>query len=121
MSPATKSPAPALAHEPCGEAAPACTAAAEASRIDLATHLDIEPDQIEPLTDSSDKRILAATIAALACHASDMKSRLPERGLKDVETCVRIEAASQLLLLEPVEDKRIYELSLYDNNPDVAC
>ena len=81
---------------------------------------DIEPDLIEPLTDSSDKRIQAATIATLACHASDKKSRLPERGLKDVETCFRIDAASQLLLLEPVEDKRIYELSLYDNNPDVA-
>ena len=45
----TKSPFHALAHEPCGEADPACTAAAEASRIDLATHLDIEPDQIELL------------------------------------------------------------------------
>jgi len=49
VSPDTKSPAHALAHEPCGEADPACTAAAEASRVDLATHLDIELDQIDLL------------------------------------------------------------------------
>ena len=44
-----ESPSHALAYEPCSEADLPCSVATEASRLDLATYLDIEPDQIEIL------------------------------------------------------------------------
>ena len=88
----------------------------------LQTTLDCEtayPDIIEPLADSSDKRIRAAAIAALAKHSDEGAPFWFERGLKDRETCVRLETAMLLSELDPREHQGLFELARYDPNPAV--
>ena len=50
--------------------------------------------------ESKNKRIRASALAALAKHASDDAERWFERGLKDPETCVRMEVARLLPMLD---------------------
>jgi hypothetical protein len=40
--------------------------------------------------------------------------------LKDPSNCVRIETARVLEHLDPKENQPVFELALYDNNPDVV-
>ncbi len=77
-------------------------------------------DAIEPLAGSKDKRIRAAAIAALARHSGSDAQPWFERGLKDPEACVRVQAASLLRQLDPARHRAVFELALYDPNPDVA-
>ena len=81
---------------------------------------DGEPGVIEPFAGSTDKRVRAAAIAALARHAGPDAPRWFERGLKDPSACVRLETASLLKQLDPAEHRGIFELALYDPNPKVA-
>jgi len=89
----------------------------------LATMLvceDAEPSVIEPLARSDNKRVRAAAIAALARHAGPDAPRWFERGLKDPCACVRLATARQLSTLDPAEHRGLFELALYDPNPQVA-
>ena len=79
---------------------------------------DSDPEVILPFTESENKRIRAAAIAALAKHADDAP-RWFERGLKDREACVRLETASLLATLDAIEHRAIFELALYDPNPAI--
>ncbi len=81
---------------------------------------DGHPEPIVPLAGAEDKRIRAAAIAALARHAGGDAPRWFERGLKDPEPCVRLAAAAVLEHLNPARHRRIFELALYDPNPQVA-
>ncbi len=81
---------------------------------------DGDPEVIAPLSESEDKRIRAAAIAALAKHSGDDAIHWFELGLKDPCTCVRLETAALLSELDPEEYRSIFELALYDSNPHVA-
>ena len=81
---------------------------------------DGSPEGIEPLAASPNKRLRAAALAALARHGGDDAPRWFRRALKDPSPCVRVAAARQLDQLDPTEHRDIFELALYDPNPDVA-
>jgi hypothetical protein len=78
------------------------------------------PEVIVPFADSTDKRVRAAATAALAKHGGKAASYWFERGLKDPEPCVRAETAALLGELHPALHKQIFELALFDPNPEVA-
>lgn len=82
-----------------------------------------EPDDAEiilPFAESRNQRIRAAAIAALVRHAGADGPRWLERGLRDPSPCVRLEAAGMLRGLDPAENREVFELALYDPNPNVA-
>jgi HEAT repeat protein len=79
-----------------------------------------DPEVIEPLADSADKRLRAAAIAALARHGGEDGAYWFAQGLKDPDACVRLETASLLTHLDPGEEREIFELALYDPNPQVS-
>jgi len=81
---------------------------------------DGHPGPIEPLARSESKRIRAAAIAALTKHAGNDAPKWYERGLKDPCACVRLETARRLPQLDPSAHRSIFELALYDPNPEVA-
>ncbi len=78
-----------------------------------------DPERLTPLAESPDKRIRAAAIAALAKHSGAAAARW-FRGLKDPSACVRLETAAVLSELDPTENRKIFELALYDHNPQIA-
>jgi hypothetical protein len=80
---------------------------------------DRDPEVILPFTESQNKRIRAAAIAALAKHSAEDAPRWFERGLKDGEACVRLETAALLPTLDATKHREIFELALYDPNPAV--
>ena len=80
---------------------------------------DGDPETILPFAESQDKRIRAAAIAALAKHSTDDTPRWFERGLKDREACVRLEIAARLPTLDVTQHQGIFELALYDPNPEI--
>ena len=80
---------------------------------------DGDPAAILPFAESQDKRVRAAAIAALAKHSVEDAPRWFERGLKDREACVRLETAAMLPTLDALEHDEIFELALYDPNPEV--
>ena len=81
---------------------------------------EVTTDLIEPLAASDNKRVRAAAIAALARHAGDGAPKWFERGLKDPSPCVRTRTAALLDQLDPAEHRAVFELALYDPNPQVA-
>ena len=60
------------------------------------------------------------SIAALARHAGGKAPFWFRRGLKDPSSCVRLATAAQLSRLDPTQHREVFELALYDPNPDVA-
>ena len=74
---------------------------------------------ILPFAESEDKRIRAAAIAALAKHSAEDAPRWFERGLKDREACVRLETAALLPKLDVTQHRAVFELALYDPNPEI--
>ncbi len=78
-----------------------------------------DPEAILPFAESQNKRIRAAAIAALAKHAVEDAPRWFERGLKDREACVRLETAALLPTLDVTQHRGIFELALYDPNPEI--
>ena len=81
---------------------------------------DVNLEALAPLGDDADKRIRASAVATLAQHAGADAAVWFERGLKDPETCVRLETASAMADLDPTQHRRLFEVALYDPNPDVA-
>lgn len=80
---------------------------------------DGDPEIILPFAESQNKRVRAAAIAALAKHSAEDAPRWFERGLKDREACVRLETAAVLPMLDVTQHRRIFELALYDPNPEI--
>ena len=80
---------------------------------------DGNPEVILPFAESQNKRIRAAAIAALAKHSVEDAPRWFERGLKDREACVRLETATLLPTLDAIQHRGIFELALYDPNPEI--
>ena len=80
-----------------------------------------DSDIVLPLVDSKVKRIRAAAIAVLVKHSGNDSTRWFERGLKDPSSCVRTETARLLHELDPTEHRKIFELALYDPNPQVSA
>ncbi len=80
---------------------------------------DGDPEVILPFAGSQDRRVRAAAIAALAKHSDDDRPRWFERGLKDPAGCVRVQTAALLSELDPTEHRSIFELALYDPNPEI--
>ena len=80
---------------------------------------DGDPEVILPFAESEHKRIRAAAIAALAKHSAGDAPRWFERGLKDREACVRLETAALLPTLDVAQNREIFELALYDPNPEI--
>ncbi len=80
---------------------------------------EADPEVIAPFAESQDRRIRGAATAALAKHGGQDAPRWFVRGLKDPEPCVRVETAALLSKIEPAEHKEIFELALYDPNPEV--
>jgi len=81
-------------------------------------HINLEP--LAPLGNAADKRIRAAALGTLARHAGRDAPRWFDRGLKDPETCVRLETASALEELDPVQHRRLFLIALTDPNADVV-
>ena len=81
---------------------------------------DGAPEVIEPFAASEDRDVRAAAIAALARHAGDDAPRWIERGLRDPEPCVRVEAVRFLAGLDPYTHRSIFHLAKQDPNPDIA-
>lgn len=79
-----------------------------------------DPEALVPLADSEDKRIRGAVIAALAKHSGENAPHWFEWGLKDPSAHVRLETAALLSRLDPVEHRAIFELALYDPNPEIT-
>jgi len=79
-----------------------------------------DPEVFVPLAESEDKRVRAAAFAALVRHSGEHALHWFEWGLKDPYACVRLETAALLSQLDPVEHRAIFELALYDPNPQVA-
>lgn len=79
-----------------------------------------DAEVIEPFAESSNKRIRGAAIAALARHSGRDAPRWFRRGLKDSQACVRVQTAALLSQLDPGRHRAIFELALYDPNPDVS-
>ena len=80
---------------------------------------DGDPEVLRPFAESQNKRIRAAAIAALAKHSVKDAPRWFERGLKDREACVRLETAALLPTLDVIRHPAIFELALYDPNPEI--
>ena len=80
---------------------------------------DGDPEVILPFAESQDKRVRAAAIAALAKHSVEDAPRWFEQGLKDREACVRLETAALLPTLDVTQHREIFELALYDPNPEI--
>jgi hypothetical protein len=79
-----------------------------------------DPAVIAPLADAADKRLRAAAFAALARHGGEDGAYWFEQGLKDPDACVRLETAAMLVHLDPAGHRDLFELALYDPNPQVA-
>ena len=69
--------------------------------------------------ESKNKRIRASALAALAKHDSHDAERWFERGLKDSETCVRMEVARLLPILDRIEYRTLFDIARHDPNPAV--
>ena len=80
---------------------------------------DGDPEVLMPFVESQNKRIRAAAIAALAKHSTEDAPRWFEQGLKDCEACVRLETAALLPTLDVTQHREIFELALYDPNPEI--
>ena len=80
---------------------------------------DGDTELLLPFVESQNKRIRAAAIAALAKHSSEDAPRWFERGLKDREACVRLETAALLPALDVTQHRGIFEIALYDPNPEI--
>ena len=80
---------------------------------------DGDPEIILPFAESQNKRIRAAAIAALAKHSVEDAPHWFKRGLKDREACVRLETAAVLPTLDVTQHREIFELALYDPNPEI--
>ena len=78
------------------------------------------PEPAAALADSPDRRVRAAAIAVLARHSGQDAPRWFERGLKDPSPCVRLKTAALLGQLDPRRHRAIFELALYDPNPQVV-
>jgi hypothetical protein len=78
-----------------------------------------DPEVIAPFAESEDKRVRAAATAALAKHGGAEAPQWLERGLKDPETCVRFAVSAVLPEVDPMEHREIFELALYDPNPEI--
>jgi len=81
----------------------------------------IEPDVLEPLARSENKRVRAAAVAVLARHGGPEAERWYERGLRDPEPCVRTATARLLKLLDPKRHRRLFDLARYDPNPQIEA
>jgi len=81
---------------------------------------DGSPEGIAPLAGSANKRVRAAALAALAHLGGEDARGWFTRGLKDPAPCVRVAVARELEHLDAAEYQDIFELALYDPNPDVA-
>ncbi len=81
---------------------------------------DGAPEPIAPLAESDDKRVRGAAIAALARHAGKDAAGWVERGLKDPDPCVRLEAVALLPEFDPAKHPLIFDLALHDLNPSIV-
>jgi len=75
---------------------------------------------LEPLTRSDNRRIRAAAIAALAALSPDRAAEWFAYGLRDPASCVRLATAALLEHLDPAEHREVFELALYDPNPQIS-
>ncbi len=80
---------------------------------------DGDPEVILPFARSADKRTRAAAIAALVKHSGKDGPGWFERGLKDPSGCVRTQTAALLSDLDPGQHRALFELALYDPNPEI--
>ena len=80
---------------------------------------DADTELLEPFAASADLRIRGAATAALARHAGDASKRWFRVGLTDPSPSVRTEMITLLPLLDPTENRELFELALYDPNPQV--
>jgi hypothetical protein len=80
-----------------------------------------DAEMLIDLADDPDKMIRAAAIAALAHHDVPNRSTWLRQGLTDPAPCVRLATAAQLEDVDPAIPAfhAIFELALYDPNPQV--
>jgi hypothetical protein len=81
---------------------------------------DIDPGLLAGPAGSADNRIRGAAIAALARHEGPVAADWFERGLKDPSPCVRLATAAVLSHLDPAANRRVFQIALYDPNPQVC-
>jgi len=81
---------------------------------------EADVEAVEPLARSQDKRARGAAIAAMVHSGGRQRKAWLDRGLRDPEPCVRLEAARQLEHMDPKLDRELFRLALYDPNPQVA-
>jgi len=81
---------------------------------------DGDPEVVVPFARCEEPCIRAAATAALAKHAGKDAPHWFERGLKDPSPCVRMEVSALLPQLDPTRYHVIFELALYDPNPEIV-
>ena len=81
---------------------------------------DADTDLVYPFTDAEEKRLRAPAVAAMARHATDRAPEWFHYGLTDPSSHVRIHTARQLEVLDPAQNRDIFELALYDSNPKIV-
>jgi HEAT repeat protein len=81
---------------------------------------DGSPEALSPFAEHRDKRVRAAALAGLSRHDALGRRAWFRRGLRDPEPCVRQEVSRQLDHLDPVKHRAVFELALYDADPQVV-
>ncbi|MBI2299996.1 MAG: hypothetical protein HYU66_13825 [Armatimonadetes bacterium] len=80
---------------------------------------DADTGVIEPLAGSPLPRVRAAALGTLAALGGPEAAAWVELGLKDPAPCVRMEVVNQLPKLDPVRQQSVFELAVYDPNPEI--
>ena len=73
-----------------------------------------------PYAQCSHKGLRAAAVAGLAHLGGDDAADWCMRGLRDPDDAVRVAAARELAGFDPQRDRGLFELALYDPNPQVV-
>ena len=80
---------------------------------------DVEAEGMEAYVDDDNKLLRAAAVSFLIKHGEDRDAWF-RAGLTDPEPHVRVTTAQHLDELDPMKDRSLFELALYDPNAKVA-
>ena len=79
-----------------------------------------DPYLLLPFTQCGHKGLRTAAVAGLARLGGTQAAEWCARGLRDTDDAVRIAVARELLRYDPQRHRRLFELALYDPQPQIA-
>ena len=86
----------------------------------IASSEDGDPQLLLPFARCSHKGLRSAAIAGMAHLGGEDAAEWCLLGLRDPDDVVRVAAARELMRFDPRRHRRLFELALYDPNPQVA-